>query len=83
MRFVLKVRRSSPVLYYYKLNDKGSAGAIGEAQIVDSSKPDQVKTIKAGDVVYSEADSTLTWTALTNLKSKLPTTMGSVTHMYV
>ncbi|KAG8729083.1 hypothetical protein FRC12_021269 [Ceratobasidium sp. 428] len=41
----------------------------GGAQIVDTVKPDEVKTIKAGDVVCVEGGSTLTWTTKTKMKS--------------
>ncbi|KAG8704766.1 hypothetical protein FRC09_003346 [Ceratobasidium sp. 395] len=41
----------------------------GGAQIVDTTKPGGAKTIKAGDVVYIEEGSTLTWTIVKKMKS--------------
>ncbi|QRW13337.1 hypothetical protein RhiLY_12336 [Ceratobasidium sp. AG-Ba] len=41
----------------------------GEGEIVESSKPDEVKTVKAGDVFHAEPGSTVTWTARTKMRS--------------
>lgn len=43
---------------------------IGESQFVDDSKPGEVQTVRAGDVVHVEKGTTLTFTTIKKMKSK-------------
>lgn len=55
---------------------------IGEAQIVDASKPGEAKTVAAGDVIHVEKGTTVTWTATKKLKCKSPTAVISITQQF-